>query len=153
MRPSLSSSSSSSRAPLTRLPAPARSSHLTINVLAHQLLLSHLLPVLDKTAKDHPDADVRVVLEASELHRTTFGGPSESFGGDKFRTVDEFKKNVGQQALYARCVGVGPPRPGCPGRGLDADAVFPPPAEPSSLRSSSPRCVLARPLRSPSLRP
>ncbi|GAA5904992.1 hypothetical protein JCM8208_007654 [Rhodotorula glutinis] len=77
-------------------------SHLTINVLAHQLLLSHLLPVLDKTSKAHPDADVRVVLEASELHRTTFGGPSESFGGDKFRTVDEFKKDVGQQNLYAR---------------------------------------------------
>ncbi|GAA5847117.1 hypothetical protein JCM9279_002696 [Rhodotorula babjevae] len=77
-------------------------SHLTINVLSHQLLLSHLLPVLDKTAKAHPDADVRVVLEASELHRTTFGGPSESFGGDKFRTVDEFRKDVGQQNLYAR---------------------------------------------------
>ncbi|GAA5940059.1 hypothetical protein JCM3775_003266 [Rhodotorula graminis] len=77
-------------------------SHLTINVLSHQLLLSHLLPVLEKTSKEHPDADVRVVLEASELHRTTFGGPSESFGGDKFRTVDEFKKDVGQQNLYAR---------------------------------------------------
>ncbi|BGP42653.1 hypothetical protein JCM10449v2_006665 [Rhodotorula kratochvilovae] len=76
--------------------------HLTINVLAHQLLLSHLLPVLEKTTQQHPEADVRVVLEASELHRMTFGGPSESMGGDKFRTIDEFRKDVGVQSLYAR---------------------------------------------------
>jgi len=77
---------------------------MTINVLSHQLLLSYLLPILEKTSKEHPDTDVRVVLEASEMHRTSFGGPSESMGGDKFRTVDEFRKDVGQQNLYARCV-------------------------------------------------
>ncbi|TNY18496.1 hypothetical protein DMC30DRAFT_52261 [Rhodotorula diobovata] len=76
--------------------------HMTINVLSHQLLLSYLLPILEKTSKEHPDTDVRVVLEASEMHRTSFGGPSESMGGDKFRTVDEFRKDVGQQNLYAR---------------------------------------------------
>ncbi|GAA6054440.1 hypothetical protein JCM3770_007217 [Rhodotorula araucariae] len=76
--------------------------HMTINVLAHQLLLSHLLPVLEKTTQEHPEADVRVVLQASELHRFTFGGPSESMGGDKFRTIDEFRRDVGVQSLYAR---------------------------------------------------
>ncbi|POY76415.1 hypothetical protein BMF94_0613 [Rhodotorula taiwanensis] len=80
----------------------AKHSHLTINCLAHLLMLSHLLPVLEKTEQAHPDADIRIVLQASELHRTTFGGPSEAFGGDKFRSVDEFKKDIGQQNLYAR---------------------------------------------------
>ncbi|GAA6033242.1 hypothetical protein JCM8097_003012 [Rhodosporidiobolus ruineniae] len=75
--------------------------HLTINNLAHIVLLSHLLPVLEKTSKDAVN-DVRIVLMSSELHRTTFGGPSETYGGDKFRTVDEFKRDVGQQNLYAR---------------------------------------------------
>lgn len=97
---------SRSLAPIGTLPLTLTtcSAHLTINVLAHQLLLSHLLPVLEKTTQQHPEADVRVVLEASELHRMTFGGPSESMGGDKFRTIDEFRKDVGVQSLYARCV-------------------------------------------------
>ncbi|GAA5821783.1 hypothetical protein JCM11251_001022 [Rhodosporidiobolus azoricus] len=75
--------------------------HLTINNLAHIVFISHLLPILENTTKK-PDADVRIVLEASELHRTTFGGPSETFGGGKFRTKEEFKKDIGQQSLYAR---------------------------------------------------
>ncbi|KAG0654267.1 hypothetical protein C6P46_001825 [Rhodotorula mucilaginosa] len=65
--------------------------HLTINCLAHVVLISHLLPVLEKTSTQHPEADVRLVLQASEMHRTTFGGPSENFGGDKFRSTEEFK--------------------------------------------------------------
>ncbi|GAA5972519.1 hypothetical protein JCM11641_001881 [Rhodosporidiobolus odoratus] len=76
-------------------------SHLTINNLSHQVLLSYLLPILEKTSRD-PDSDVRIVLMSSELHRATFGGPNETFGGDKFRTVDEFRKDVGQSQLYAR---------------------------------------------------
>ncbi|GAA5985326.1 hypothetical protein JCM10908_002623 [Rhodotorula pacifica] len=76
--------------------------HLTINCLAHVVLISHLLPVLEKTASQHPEADVRLVLQASEMHRTTFGGPSPNFGGDKFRTTEEFKTDVGPQNLYAR---------------------------------------------------
>lgn len=76
--------------------------HLTINCLAHVVLISHLLPVLEKTSTQHPEADVRLVLQASEMHRTTFGGPSENFGGDKFRSTEEFKKDVGPQNLYAR---------------------------------------------------
>ncbi|GAA5947787.1 hypothetical protein JCM10213_002112 [Rhodosporidiobolus nylandii] len=76
-------------------------SHLTINNLAHQVLLSHLLPVLEKTSRE-PTSDVRIVLEASELHRATFGGPSPNFGGNKFREIDEFKQDVGPANLYAR---------------------------------------------------
>ncbi|GAA6033244.1 hypothetical protein JCM8097_003013 [Rhodosporidiobolus ruineniae] len=76
--------------------------HLTVNALSHLLLLSHLLPVLDKTSKEHPDSDVRVVLEASEMHRTTFGGPSEKYGGTKFADEAEWKKDVGPTNLYGR---------------------------------------------------
>ncbi|GAA5900915.1 hypothetical protein JCM6882_005977 [Rhodosporidiobolus microsporus] len=75
--------------------------HLTINNLAHMVFLSHLLPLLENTTKKQ-DADVRIVLMSSELHRTTFGGPDENYGGNKFRDLGEFKKDVGQQNLYAR---------------------------------------------------
>jgi hypothetical protein len=36
------------------------------------------------------------------MHRFTFGGPSEEYGGSKFATVEEFKENIGPQNLYAR---------------------------------------------------
>jgi hypothetical protein len=39
---------------------------------------------------------------SSELARATFGGPSEAYGGDKFRTIDEFRKDTGQLQLYGR---------------------------------------------------
>ncbi|GAA5853668.1 hypothetical protein JCM8547_007405 [Rhodosporidiobolus lusitaniae] len=75
--------------------------HLTINNLAHIALLSHLLPVLEKTA-DKPDSDVRIVLMSSELQKTDFlTGPGGTYG-DKFRTIEEFKKDIGQDRLYAR---------------------------------------------------
>ncbi|GAA6016804.1 hypothetical protein JCM10207_003257 [Rhodosporidiobolus poonsookiae] len=76
--------------------------HLTINNLAHMVLLSHLLPILERTSSSSPTSDVRIVLMSSELHRTTFGGPDPNWGGNKFRTIEEFKKDVGQQNLYAR---------------------------------------------------
>ncbi|GAA5900912.1 hypothetical protein JCM6882_005976 [Rhodosporidiobolus microsporus] len=76
--------------------------HLTVNVLSHLLLLSHLHPLLEKTSKDHPDSDVRIVLEASEMHRFTTGGPSEKWGGSRFAEEEEFKKDVGPNGLYAR---------------------------------------------------
>ncbi|GAA6016801.1 hypothetical protein JCM10207_003256 [Rhodosporidiobolus poonsookiae] len=76
--------------------------HLTVNALSHVLLLSHLLPLLEKTSKEHSDSDVRIVLEASELHRATFGGPSEKYGGTKFADEEEFRKDVGPNSLYAR---------------------------------------------------
>lgn len=76
-------------------------SHLVINAIANIIFLSHLLPVLEKTAKD-PSSDVRIVIMASELHRATFGGPSEAYDGTKFRDEDEFKKDIGPLALYAR---------------------------------------------------
>lgn len=39
---------------------------------------------------------------SSELHRATFGGPNETFGGGKFASVEEFKEDVGPSNLYAR---------------------------------------------------
>ncbi|BGP26909.1 short-chain dehydrogenase/reductase SDR family protein [Rhodotorula toruloides] len=77
-------------------------SHLTINCLTHILLLSQLLPVLEKTSRDHPDADVRFISMASEMHRFTFGGPGEKWGGSKFADEEEFKKDVGPTNLYSR---------------------------------------------------
>ncbi|GAA5902907.1 hypothetical protein JCM5296_006328 [Sporobolomyces johnsonii] len=76
-------------------------SHLTVNAIANIVLLSHLLPVLEKTSQ-MPGTDVRVVIMSSELHRATFGGPGETWGGDKFRDEAEFKKDCGPNALYAR---------------------------------------------------
>ncbi|GAA5853669.1 hypothetical protein JCM8547_007406 [Rhodosporidiobolus lusitaniae] len=75
--------------------------HLTVNALSHLLFLSHLLPLLEKTSK-LPNTDVRIILEASEMHRTTWGGPSKKYGGDRFATEDEFKRDVGPTSLYGR---------------------------------------------------
>ncbi|BGP26910.1 short-chain dehydrogenase/reductase SDR family protein [Rhodotorula toruloides] len=84
------------------LTADGYDAHLTVNCLSHLLLLSYLLPNLEKTSRSHPDADVRIVLMSSELHRNTFGGPSENWGGNKFRDAGEFAKDVGPANLYAR---------------------------------------------------
>ena len=57
--------------------------------------------MLERTAA-MPGTDVRIVSMSSELHRATFGGPSATFGGGRFESVDEFKQDVGPQNLYAR---------------------------------------------------
>lgn len=72
-------------------------SHLTMNCLSHHLLLSHLLPTLEKTS-EIPGADVRIVNMASEQHRGTFGGPGTF--GDKFRSEEEFKKDIGSSFVF-----------------------------------------------------
>ena len=77
------------------------SSHLTANSISQIVLISHLLPLLEKTSK-LPNTDVRIVSMSSELHRATFGGPGENWGGDKFATEEEFKKDIGPSNLYAR---------------------------------------------------
>jgi len=76
-------------------------SHLTINCLSHHLLLSHLFSAMKKTASE-PGADVRIINMASESHRHDIGGPSEYLGGDRFRTTEEFKRDVGPAGLYGR---------------------------------------------------
>ncbi|BGP34578.1 hypothetical protein JCM10296v2_006400 [Rhodotorula toruloides] len=77
-------------------------SHLTVNCLTHILLLSQLLPIFEKTSRNHSDADVRFISMASEMHRFTFGGPGEKWGGSRFATEEEFKKDVGPNNLYSR---------------------------------------------------
>ncbi|KAL8291739.1 hypothetical protein RQP46_001997 [Phenoliferia psychrophenolica] len=74
-------------------------SHLAMNNLSHHILLSYLLPVLEKTS-ELPGADVRIISMSSELHRATFGGPG-TFGG-KFASKREFSEDIGQSNLYAR---------------------------------------------------
>ncbi|GAA5980371.1 hypothetical protein JCM5350_000962 [Sporobolomyces pararoseus] len=69
-------------------------SHLIVNSVSQILLLSHLLPVLEKTSK-LPDTDVRIVSMSSELHRTTFADIT-------FTSEEEFKKDIGPLKLYSR---------------------------------------------------
>lgn len=76
-------------------------SHFTLNNLSHHVLLSHLWPLIEKTSR-LPGTDVRVVQMSSELHRATFGGPSETFGGGRFATKEEFKEEIGPSNVYAR---------------------------------------------------
>jgi len=76
-------------------------SHLTINCLSHHLFLSHFFPIMKETASQ-PGADIRIVNMASESHRHDIGGPSEYLGGDRFRTKEEFKRDVGPAGLYGR---------------------------------------------------
>ena len=84
------------------IPLLGLSSHLTLNNLSHHLLLSHFLPFLLETSK-RPDADVRIIQMASELHRATLpSGPSPWLGGSKFKDEAEFSKDVGPNGLYAR---------------------------------------------------
>jgi len=47
---------------------------------------------MKKTASE-PGSDVRILNMASESHRHDIGGPSEYLGGDRFKTVDEFKRD------------------------------------------------------------
>ncbi|GAA5938615.1 uncharacterized protein JCM15063_005370 [Sporobolomyces koalae] len=75
--------------------------HLTANSISQIVMLSHLLPLLEKTSK-LPGTDVRIVSMSSELHRATFGGPGEKFGGTKFGSEEEFKQDIGPSNLYAR---------------------------------------------------
>ncbi|GAA5972520.1 hypothetical protein JCM11641_001882 [Rhodosporidiobolus odoratus] len=42
------------------------------------------------------------LADSGEMHRFTFGGPTEQYGGAKFADQEEFKKDVGPTALYAR---------------------------------------------------
>ncbi|GAA5905516.1 uncharacterized protein JCM6883_005355 [Sporobolomyces salmoneus] len=70
-------------------------SHLTVNSISQIVLLSHLLPVLEKTSK-LPESDVRIVSMSSELHRATF------FADIKFASEDEFKENLEPLRLYSR---------------------------------------------------
>lgn len=84
-----------------RLTKDGYDSHFTLNNLSHHVLLSHLYPILEKTSK-LPGADVRIVQMSSELHRATFGGPSETFGGHRFSTKQEFKEEIGPSNVYGR---------------------------------------------------
>lgn len=67
--------------------------HMAINHFGHEVITSHLLPTLKKTA----DAGhtVRIVNLSSNLHEST---PSDV----KFESVDELNKDYGPNAQYAR---------------------------------------------------
>jgi len=72
--------------------------HLTINNLAHILLINRLLPNMRKTAaaSDASPGSVRIVGQASELHRP------EALRDTKFESIEEFKQDVGSTNQYDR---------------------------------------------------
>jgi NAD(P)-dependent dehydrogenase (short-subunit alcohol dehydrogenase family) len=67
--------------------------HFTLNHLSHYVLMSHLLPIVRRTAKEHGEA--RVVFTSSSLHMTA---PS----GIKFTSKEEINEDLGPNNLYAR---------------------------------------------------
>ncbi|EST06011.1 Short-chain dehydrogenase/reductase SDR [Kalmanozyma brasiliensis GHG001] len=69
-------------------------SHMSINHLGHVVLIDALLPLLNKTVKDQ-QTKVRVVSFSSNLAAQT---PNDV----DFATEEDFKSDLGAQALYAR---------------------------------------------------
>lgn len=69
-------------------------SHMSINHLGHVVLIDALLPLLSQTVKKF-DTYVRVVSLSSNLASQT---PNEV----EFRSVADFKTDIGPQSLYAR---------------------------------------------------
>ncbi|KAL7006271.1 hypothetical protein EMMF5_004157 [Cystobasidiomycetes sp. EMM_F5] len=70
--------------------------HLTINNLAHVVLINQLLPLMRKTSDKAPVGSVRIVGQSSELHRP------EAMRDVKFSSIEEFKQDVGSASLYNR---------------------------------------------------
>lgn len=67
--------------------------HMSINHIGHDVITSHLLPTLKKTADK--GNTVRIVNLSSNLHEST---PSET----KFESLEELNKDYGPNAQYAR---------------------------------------------------
>ena len=67
--------------------------HMALNHMGHDVLTSHLLPLLKKTASQ--GNTVRIVNLASNAHEQT---PSDT----KFESVDELNKDLGPMAQYGR---------------------------------------------------
>lgn len=68
--------------------------HIAINHMAHVILTSHLLPLLEKTASDH-STKVRIVNQASNAHQSA---PKDT----KFKSLDEINTDYGPMAQYGR---------------------------------------------------
>ena len=67
--------------------------HMAINHIGHDILTSHLLPVLKKTSEKGDK--VRIVNLASNAHQ---GAPSDT----RFETLDEINKDLGPNQQYGR---------------------------------------------------
>jgi NAD(P)-dependent dehydrogenase (short-subunit alcohol dehydrogenase family) len=67
--------------------------HFQINHLAQMHLIQQLLPILQKTAKEHQDA--RIVVQSSSMHNLA---PSSV----KFENIDEINTDIGPSYLYHR---------------------------------------------------
>ncbi|KAL8783741.1 MAG: hypothetical protein Q9213_004422 [Squamulea squamosa] len=67
--------------------------HMALNHMGHVILISHLLPVMKKTASE--SNMVRIVILASNAHQSA---PSDC----KFESLDELNQDLGPNAQYGR---------------------------------------------------
>jgi WW domain-containing oxidoreductase len=67
--------------------------HFTLNHLSHYVLMSRLLPIVRKTAREHGEA--RIVFTSSSLHMT-------AQSSIKFASKEEINEDLGPNNLYAR---------------------------------------------------
>jgi len=68
--------------------------HMAVNHMGHVVLTSHLLPLMQKTAKDH-NTTVRISNQASNLHTAA---PSDT----KFASLEEINSDTGPNGQYGR---------------------------------------------------
>ena len=68
--------------------------HMAINHMGHVILTSHLLPLMQKTAKEH-NTTVRISNQSSNLHNAA---PSDT----KFASLEEINSDAGPNGQYGR---------------------------------------------------
>ncbi|KAK3990472.1 putative oxidoreductase bli-4 mitochondrial precursor [Cladorrhinum sp. PSN332] len=68
--------------------------HMAVNHMGHVILTSHLLPLMQKTAKDH-NTTVRISNQSSNLHSAA---PSDT----QFASLEEINSDAGPNGQYGR---------------------------------------------------
>lgn len=68
--------------------------HMAVNHMGHVILTSHLLPLMQKTAKEH-HTTVRISNQSSNLHNAA---PSDT----KFASLEEINSDAGPNGQYGR---------------------------------------------------
>ncbi|KAK4228078.1 putative oxidoreductase bli-4 mitochondrial precursor [Podospora fimiseda] len=68
--------------------------HMAVNHMGHVILTSHLLPLMQKTAKDH-NTTVRISNQSSNLHTAA---PSDT----QFASLEEINSDAGPNGQYGR---------------------------------------------------
>ena len=68
---------------------------MALNHMGHDILTSHLLPIIKKTASNNPSEKIRIVNMASNAHESS---PKDT----KFANVDELNTDNGPMPQYGR---------------------------------------------------